>query len=377
MYTIDETADEPIMMLDGHIGYDPGDGQGVDGPMFAQELLRLDGMGKKAIHVYINCPGGSVTDGMSIFSAMLKSKTPVDTHNIGIAASMGGVCFMGGRKRTMSDYASLMLHNPSGGNDKAMIDSMTDSICTMLTAKSATTKDDVSAMMNKETWLNSAEAFAKGFCTDIAITSEANKKRMPISIGAKALYNTAKQITNNIFNKNTDMKKVTARVKLVEGSNEDSIVEAIDSMENSYKEKVTALTASEMKLKADLKVAQDNATKLQTEKEALEKTQKDAAEAADVLRKTDEEKQAGEIITNAVKVGKIKNDAKVIAGWKKQFVSNFADTKELVESLPISRTAPVDITETGNNGDNAEALKVAGSAAGRMHAIATNLAKQK
>ena len=53
-YTIDIAAEEPIMMLDKHIGYDSDKGEGIDGAEFAKELLYLDSLQKKRIQVRIN-----------------------------------------------------------------------------------------------------------------------------------------------------------------------------------------------------------------------------------------------------------------------------------------------------------------------------------
>ena len=45
----------------------------------------------KEIHLYINSPGGSITDGMGIVDTMNYIKCPVSTICIGMAASMGAV----------------------------------------------------------------------------------------------------------------------------------------------------------------------------------------------------------------------------------------------------------------------------------------------
>jgi len=105
IYCIDQNSDEPIMLINTHIGFDEADGMGIDGALFQKELLFLDTLGKKRIQVWINCVGGIVMDGYNIGSAILKTKTPVDTYNVGIAASIAGVLFMCGRNRVMMDYA--------------------------------------------------------------------------------------------------------------------------------------------------------------------------------------------------------------------------------------------------------------------------------
>lgn len=344
---------------------------GIDGAAFAAELLQLDTMGKKSIQVYINCPGGSVMDGMNIYNAILKSKTPVDTHNVGIAASMGGVCFMAGRKRIMSDYASLMMHNPSGSDDKQQMNSMRDSLTTMLAAKSNLTADAVGYLMEKTSWLNSAECFAKGFCTDIAVTSEQNKKRMP-QTGAMNMWKVANDIVNNVFKTENNMKKVTAKLNLNEAATEDSIVAAIEGLQNKVTEVTNNATAEKTRLESELKKAKDAVTAIQNKLDAAElalKTTRDAAaEAATAALET----EAETMVTAFAKVGRIKNDAAVIATWKALAVKDMAGTKALIEDLPLNKTA----AKVVDSVDNLNAIKSAGTAQGIMLAIQNKIKAQ-
>ena len=54
------------------------------------QLLFLEGQDKdKDISLYINSPGGSVTDGMAIYDTMQYIKCDVSTICMGMAASMG------------------------------------------------------------------------------------------------------------------------------------------------------------------------------------------------------------------------------------------------------------------------------------------------
>ena len=116
-YVVNPDSDEPIMLIDKHIGFDEKDGQGIDGAIFCRELIELDSLNKKSIKVWINSEGGIVMDGYNIYNAILKTKTKVDTVCVGIAASISAVIFQAGRNRIMNEYALLMYHNPYGGND--------------------------------------------------------------------------------------------------------------------------------------------------------------------------------------------------------------------------------------------------------------------
>ena len=52
----------------------------------------------KEIDLYINSPGGSITDGMAIVDTMNYIKCPVSTICVGMAASMGSVLLASGEK---------------------------------------------------------------------------------------------------------------------------------------------------------------------------------------------------------------------------------------------------------------------------------------
>ena len=54
---------------------------------------------RKPIVIYINSPGGCVSDGYGLIDVILNSKTPVYTVNQALCASMGFLIFLAGSKR--------------------------------------------------------------------------------------------------------------------------------------------------------------------------------------------------------------------------------------------------------------------------------------
>ncbi len=73
----------------------------------------------KEISLYINSPGGSVTDGLAIVDTMNYIKCPVSTTCIGLAASFGAVLLANGTKgkRYATPNAEILIHQPLiGGN---------------------------------------------------------------------------------------------------------------------------------------------------------------------------------------------------------------------------------------------------------------------
>ncbi|MCL2846889.1 MAG: ATP-dependent Clp endopeptidase proteolytic subunit ClpP [Firmicutes bacterium] len=71
----------------------------------------------KDISLYINSPGGSVTDGLAIFDTMNYIKCDVSTICVGLAASMGAFLLAAGAKgkRYALPNSEIMIHQPLGG----------------------------------------------------------------------------------------------------------------------------------------------------------------------------------------------------------------------------------------------------------------------
>ena len=74
-------------------------------------------LGNEDITMYINSPGGSVTDGLAIYDTMQYIKCDVSTICIGMAASMGSFLLAAGTKgkRLALPNSEIMIHQPSGG----------------------------------------------------------------------------------------------------------------------------------------------------------------------------------------------------------------------------------------------------------------------
>lgn len=86
------------------------------------QLLFLEGQdADKDIQLYINSPGGSITDGMAIYDTMHYIKCDVSTICMGMAASMGAFLLAAGTKgkRICLPNAEVMIHQPSGGTGRA------------------------------------------------------------------------------------------------------------------------------------------------------------------------------------------------------------------------------------------------------------------
>ena len=81
------------------------------------QLLYLDSLNNDDISIYINSPGGSVTDGMAIYDTMNFINSDVSTIGFGMCASMGAFLLSSGTrgKRYALPNCEVMIHQPLGG----------------------------------------------------------------------------------------------------------------------------------------------------------------------------------------------------------------------------------------------------------------------
>jgi ATP-dependent Clp endopeptidase proteolytic subunit ClpP len=229
-YVVDASADEPIMLLNKHVGFDTDDGMGIDGAEFQSELLRLDTMGKKRIQIWINSPGGVIVDGFAIYNAILKTKTKVDTYNVGIAASIAAVIFQAGRKRLMADYAILMYHNALGGDESQL--GIFNAAITSMIQRSGMSREQIVKMMSAETFLNANEALKEGLVDEIEASVNFNRKAFSSQNTVKEIQAVCNTALKSKIKKNSRMKKVFNTLNLIEDANEESVLAAITAIEN-------------------------------------------------------------------------------------------------------------------------------------------------
>ena len=80
------------------------------------QLLLLESQNNEApINMYVNSPGGLVTEGLAIYDTMQYIKSPIHTIVIGQAASMGSLLAQAGDKRFMTKNSRHMIHRVSSG----------------------------------------------------------------------------------------------------------------------------------------------------------------------------------------------------------------------------------------------------------------------
>ena len=105
---------ERILFLGGEVN------SVVANSLVAQMLYHDSDDNTKPIYLYINSPGGSVTDGVMIYDTMKYIKSDVVTICVGLAASMGAYLLAAGTKgkRVALPNSRIMIHQPLGGTSQ-------------------------------------------------------------------------------------------------------------------------------------------------------------------------------------------------------------------------------------------------------------------
>ena len=132
----------------------------------------------KDISLYINSPGGSVTDGFAIFDTMNYIKCDVSTICMGMAASMGAFLLSGGAKgkRLALPNAEIMIHQPSGGarGQETEIRIVAENILKtrnklnqILAANTGKSVEEISRDTERDNYMSAQEAVAYGLIDSV------------------------------------------------------------------------------------------------------------------------------------------------------------------------------------------------------------------
>jgi ATP-dependent Clp protease protease subunit len=144
----------------------------------------------KDMYLYINCPGGSVFPGISIYDGMQFVVPDVHTIGMGLAASMGSFILMGGEvtKRIAFPHARVMIHQPAssyydGQAGECMMEGieilkLRDSITRVYAQRTGKPIWAISEDMERDTFMSAEEARAYGIVDLVTADNEQNSDMM-------------------------------------------------------------------------------------------------------------------------------------------------------------------------------------------------------
>lgn len=150
------------------------------------ELLYLDSLDGRDISLYINSPGGSVVDGLSVIDTMNFINSDVSTICMGMAASMGSVLLSNGAKgkRLVLQHSRIMIHQVSSAMKGTVSDMEIEfaetqrckrDIYNILAKNTGHTFDEIEKLCDRNNWFIGSEAVDELHIADKLIESKVGK----------------------------------------------------------------------------------------------------------------------------------------------------------------------------------------------------------
>ena len=217
---------------------------GVTAQDFISEIKDLK---NTPINLRINSLGGDVFNGMAIYNLIKKREAKTTVYIEGIAASIATIIALGADEVVMSENSLFMIHNAWGGtmgDAKEMrksaqtLEKINKELTDIYVKKTRLPYNEISDMMDEETWLSAEEAYELGFVDTI---SDA------IKVAAKYDVSKFKNITNeqieNKLSNNIKSKKMTNELKEWFNNKVEEIIATVKSdaksSDNVVKEEIT------------------------------------------------------------------------------------------------------------------------------------------
>jgi ATP-dependent Clp endopeptidase proteolytic subunit ClpP len=321
-------AGKAEVIINGPISNWPED---VNAEQFVKDFEKLIEDNEKVKVRILNSPGGSVFEGLPIFTVIRSNMDKVEISIEGLAASMAAFIALAGSKLYIGKYAKMMIHRPMGGvmgqagdmeaAAKMLRDFETD-LTDLIMQKTGKSEIWVKEKLLKETdtWISASEAKEWGLVDGIF---DQNKEiKNSIEYTAAALLNT------NI-NKNKVKMEDLKLVNQAAGLNEDATAVELVQVVSTFRTQVNDLnstidTLNQEKNDLTAKVDQANET-IQAMNDELELFRAQADEA---------KKNAAELLVDeALEAGKITESVK--ATWTEMATNDYAGTQKLLENIPV------------------------------------------
>ncbi|ENK0986733.1 Clp protease ClpP [Salmonella enterica] len=154
--------------------YDEMGAYGISARQFADELTALGNV--RQINLHIHSPGGEVLEGLAMYNLLKNHPAQKIVTIDGVACSMASVIAMTGDRVLMPENAMMMIHKPQGiaGGDANdirgyadLLDKLEKTLIPAYAAKTGKSAEELSAMLEAETWMNGKECVEQGFADEL------------------------------------------------------------------------------------------------------------------------------------------------------------------------------------------------------------------
>ncbi len=165
-------GETPCVYLYGVIGDEYG---GITSDQFRKALAEIPT--KQEMDLHIHSDGGSVFEGVAMFSQLSQRSGPVNVIVDGLAASAASFVAMAGRTIEMAQHSWMMIHEAHGSTGGRasdfraaadLMEAINAEIVSMYSKRWKGTEAELLAAMDAETWLDAEAAVECGLADRIS-----------------------------------------------------------------------------------------------------------------------------------------------------------------------------------------------------------------
>lgn len=206
------------------------------------------------INIYINSYGGEVAEGLAIYNCLKRHNAKINTYVDGFACSIASVIFMAGDNRYMSNTSLLMIHNAwtytMGNADELRkqaedLDTITQASINAYMDHVNISEEELSNLLDNETWLDSSSALEKGFASELITVEDKQvaSQSVRMAINQKLLQDINKPEPKNDISKEEINSMIKTEItKILEQKEEPEEPKEESPKENKIKNMLMALT---------------------------------------------------------------------------------------------------------------------------------------
>ncbi len=167
-----DKEDEHVLYINGTIAESTWFEDDVTPAMFKSELQSKN----SPITIWLNSPGGDCVAASQIYTMLMDYPHDITVKIDGVAASAASVIAMAGTRVLMSPTSLMMIHNPATiafGDHTDMqkaidvLDTVKESIINAYEIKTGLSRNELSKMMDEETWFDAYKAVELRFADGV------------------------------------------------------------------------------------------------------------------------------------------------------------------------------------------------------------------
>lgn len=148
------------------------------------------------VEIQLDSLGGDALAGIAIFRLLRSCGRPVKTRILSVAASAASLVFLAGDERLMPRGTLLMIHNVSAGYASGdseslretadLLDTLSSQYAEIYASVTGKSAEECRALMDAETWFDSAASVSAGFATALEVQSPAEARDTSLRVARYA-----------------------------------------------------------------------------------------------------------------------------------------------------------------------------------------------